>query len=570
MDENKKLTEFDTQGEIATPSEQSEVVTSPAEAELISIESEAPTGAAIVEAPTEATADVEAVSLEVTESAEEVAEPQPAIPVNTTEPPREVSAGLSVIAAEKAKPRRKRTLVFATLIGVVLVAGGLVTWQLLSRKVQDTQAASPADTKTAVIKLGATTFLIEGKAMHKTATGDWQTLRVSESLSEGDTVRTEESSRAVLAFDDGSVLRLDASSSVRIESLASTDIKIVQLTGAAYSRVVPSAERSYAVVLGDVSYTAGGTAFRTEIGTEEAGVQVYESTVKVEGLADAVAEGKQYYEKNKDTTLAAKITDISLAGLEKDTFIKWNIAQDKLVADFKAKLGVLANVKSEYKAGETQTTSSSAKKEDVTATTTDGALHLDAQAVTGGAKLTWKTTDLKAPNGFKLLRSATSSSPTFGEAEATYVSSPTASSYTWGSTKSGMYWYRVCIYHSDGTCSDYSNTVKLQVTVAEKTAPAPQKVTRGTMKLWFDESGKASWSYTGKAIYGYKLVVSKSRYPTYPDSTSVYFSNGIQSGTVPVGQSGDYYIRICAWTNNTETEPCVDYSNQVKRYLTKS
>jgi hypothetical protein len=91
-----------------------------------------------------------------------------------------------------------------------------------------------------------------------------------------------------------------------------------------------------------------------------------------------------------------------------------------------------------------------------------------------------------------------------------------------------------------------------------------EKVTRGTMSLSL--TGETfKWSYTGKAVHGYKLVWSKTdSNPRFGSSEAIYFSGINQlSGTLPGVEktgSGTFYITVCAYTAGTEAEPCVDYS----------
>ena len=91
------------------------------------------------------------------------------------------------------------------------------------------------------------------------------------------------------------------------------------------------------------------------------------------------------------------------------------------------------------------------------------------------------------------------------------------------------------------------------------------------MALNATSSGSLSWTHTGKAMYGYKLLYSKNiKEPRFGVSgvESVYFSSiGETSGTLPkksdIG-SGPFYVNVCAYTNDTETDSCVDYSNTVR------
>lgn len=94
-----------------------------------------------------------------------------------------------------------------------------------------------------------------------------------------------------------------------------------------------------------------------------------------------------------------------------------------------------------------------------------------------------------------------------------------------------------------------------------------EKVTRGAMTL--SSSGTAiNWNYTGRAVHGYKVVYSKTNTaPTFGTDNAIYFDKiGTVSTTLTkkdVGGMGKFYVRVCAYTANTENEPCVDYSNIV-------
>jgi hypothetical protein len=90
------------------------------------------------------------------------------------------------------------------------------------------------------------------------------------------------------------------------------------------------------------------------------------------------------------------------------------------------------------------------------------------------------------------------------------------------------------------------------------------KVERGTMTL-AKTGGTLTWSYSGKAIYGYKLVYSKkTSSPVFGKDSSIYFS-GIHNTSTDLSATGiddgKYYVRVCAYTAGTESEGCVDYSD---------
>lgn len=92
-----------------------------------------------------------------------------------------------------------------------------------------------------------------------------------------------------------------------------------------------------------------------------------------------------------------------------------------------------------------------------------------------------------------------------------------------------------------------------------------QKVVRGAMSL--TRSGETfSWSYSGKAIHGYKLVYSRDNtVPSFGVDNADYYSDiNSTSGKIKDLKKGKtYYIRVCAYTAGSEAEPCIDYSNVV-------
>src|SRR5690606_13316297 len=159
------------------------------------------------------------------------------------------------------------------------------------------------------------------------------------SLGEGDSVRTGSESRLVLTLDDGSAIRLDANTTIKLTSLTANQVNVEHLDGIAYSSIVPSETRTYTVVVDGTTYQAVGTAFATIKSETENGVRVFESSVRVNGSADAVPEGKEFFQTAADTKREGLISDIDIDALVKDTFINWNVSLDEKDTTFKEKLG---------------------------------------------------------------------------------------------------------------------------------------------------------------------------------------------------------------------------------------
>lgn len=549
---DSSVNEADTQGASVQPETSQTLDSQVSEpAEVVDIESEKEATVPTHDSTTSEPAPSDEASTEPT---------QVAVPTPTIEQTATVAAGAaaSSVVTSTGGSHRKRLIIIAIVTVVVLVAVGLVlkltVWNDKTVK-EDTDASVQK-----VQKLGVAVTLVDGDASYRHGEGEWQTLATTTELAEGDDVRTAENGRVVLTFDDGSALRLDHKSNVALTSLAAKDIHITQSEGTAYSRVVAS-DRSYIVTVDKVNYQALGTAFVTVNNETEKGVQVYHSKVKVDGIADAVVEGKQYYKQHGNDALKGKVSDLDLDALAGSDFVDWNTTEDEKEASFKEKLGVLKTIREKRElAREAPEKPAQSSPQQPSAS-----LQLTGSATDKGAALNWTVTGVDVASGFKVVRSASSQTPTFGRDDAVYVDKSTARSYTWSTKKAGTYWYRVCAYRpAGGSCVNYSNAVQVTTTGSSHDDDKDgEKVTRGNMTLAVDGSGNATWSYTGVAVHGYKLVMSKSQNPTYPDNSVAYFDRSKTSGSVSLIKFGTYYLRICAWTNGSESEPCVDYSNQV-------
>ena len=435
-------------------------------------------------APTSDTATKDPVNDEAAQLASLDAEPDSATgaPLPVDQPgPTSAPAPIAVPAAKKAAAHvSKRRRVLFGITSLVVVAAAVVVWLVLSPHQAADEVAiqsSASDTKPQS-KLGVAVTVADGSVTYqKSGDGPWRAVDTDTELQEGDQVQTDDASRAVLTLDDGSAIRLDANTVVRLESLAANDVKLHQVTGTVYSRVVASS-RTYSVLVDDATYTALGTAFITLKTADENGVQVYQSSVSTAG--QTVGEGKQYYTASADANAQGKVTDINIDALTEDTFIAWNLTEDEKDSKFKDTLGVLPTIKQR----------SDEKK----------AEELKAKDAADRAVKEKAEKDRKAAETYKKKEQ----------------DKPTA------------------------------------------------KITRGTMSLSL--SGETFyWSYTGKAVHGYKLVWSKTNaVPHFTTDNSIYFSGISQlSGALPGVEKtghGTFHIRVCAYTAGTEAEPCVDYS----------
>lgn len=396
--------------------------------------------------------------------------------VETTPAENPASAEPTPVTVAPKKSRKKVLIVAAAVLAVVAV--GAATWWLLASRTSDEKNVATVSKN--VAKLGVAVTVADG-AVEFGRDDVWEQLTVDsdEKLAEGDLVRTGTDSRAVLTLDDGSAVRLDGQTQVKLASLVANDVQIDQIEGTVYSRVVAS-DRNYTVRIDDASYEALGTAFATFKRTDRNGLQVFQSSVKASGLEDAVAEGKQYFVANANGDLAGKVTDIDLATLANDAFVAWNVAEDKKDAKFKEKLGTLARY-DEVVAGENaKRLAEEEAKRAAEAAAEKARLEAERRAREAAAAAGAMTARLSdggifwtysgsAPDGFKVVYSSTNTTPSFKQSgtSAAYVSEPSAQFLNLPKEmKQGVtYYVRVCVYQPNNDaepCRDYSNVLQVK------------------------------------------------------------------------------------------------------------
>jgi len=445
-------------------------------------------------------------------------------------------------SSKKGFMKNKKTVM---MLVVALLLAAAAAFFLLTRDngndTANTQTEEPTTQR--VTTLGVTIATVEGSVQYSSDGATWTDAEGGESLAHLDYIRTLEGGRAIVLFDDGSVARLDSNSELYLSSLQVDGLEVTLVNGQVYSRVVASENQSFTVVTANERFKALGTAYKTSTSGEKDELEVYQSNVKVESEDLDVAEGNKY-----DT--ATKVQgEMDLEELDGDDFVQWNKQKDSENDEFKDKLGILADRAAEE---------APAAQSSTPAQNSSAGITLSASKVGSGVVLTWTMSGVSSTNGFKVVRDKTDSTPSYGEDSARYISNKSARDYLWSDSDGKTYYYRVCIYRDGGTCDTYSNTVQVASPLVEK-----DPVVAGGITLTI--SGKTiNWSLVGgTAPHGYKVVLSSQQNPTYPGNSIQYVSPGKTSATLPEKAAGTYYVRICKYTNGTQTNACVDYSNQV-------
>ncbi len=250
-------------------------------------------------------------------------------------------------------PRKKHTKqIILTSLGIIIVAGIGGTLFFLSQHKKSVTSQPTQQEKTVPVvtpeqkeSISLTATTVEGTVLYQTNANDWQPLSTDTKLEKGFSVRTSTDSRVTLTLENGSVIRLDQSSSIKIENLEATDIKIQHLEGAVYSHLISSGYR-YMVSVDDTVYSSQNGAFITTNTADNKNVQVFQGVVKISDTE--VGEGKQYFTKTADATIPKNtLIDIDTATLGKDSFITWNATEDAKKPLLKESLGILVGLTKE-------------------------------------------------------------------------------------------------------------------------------------------------------------------------------------------------------------------------------
>lgn len=381
----------------------------------------------------------------------------------------------------KAPGKRRVTVALLAVVAVLMMAVAAV---LLMNQGSAEPGGQSTNQQSASepVRLGVAVTVADGTVEYAKS-DDWKALTTDGSIKlvEGMLVRTGDDSRAVLTLDDGSAVRLDANTVVRLVSLIADAVVIEQIEGNVYSRVVPS-DRKYTIETDGTTYQALGTAFMTMKNEDTDGVQVFESSVKVGGVESAVPAGKQYYVANQNSALHGKLVGIDLADLVSNKFVAWNVAEDKKDTNFRDKLGVLdkfdqevaeqaakrkAEAEAKRAAQEAARQAAEKARQEAERKAREAAADgLTVKLSDGG--IFWEYSK-EAKYGFKVLYSAKNANPLLYQSgtEAIYVDHPRVRFLYLPKDmkKSRSYYVRVCLYEPNnpsGPCPVYSNTLKIR------------------------------------------------------------------------------------------------------------
>jgi hypothetical protein len=436
-----------------------------------------------------------------------------------------------------------RNTILAGSLALLLIIVGVIT--LIMTKDNKTETANEESIvmQDEAAKLGMAITLKEGTLQIKsTETGEWEDATVDTEISEGSEIRTVgATSRAVIAFDDGSALRLDANSETEFETVTVERIVIKHVSGYTYNRVLPSETLKYVVNSSDAQYEALGTAFKTASTGDEQSVEVYDSSVVETSTNKTPKSGEKLTVINKtDPSKNGEVEKLDIEAVKNDPFIQWNKELDELDENFKKNLGFLSDfippaltinksdgevvlLEPDAKEGtiEISGKTESGAKLTVLSKSQPGAATLD---VTVGGDGTFTTPVLTAP---------------VGDAIFEFTAKDRAGNAT---------------------------TKTLRITFQRKSQPVAGNAV--SFVLIGDKKGdkvELSWKFNGlNAPDGVKIVYGQETNPVFGavKTKSIYADKGSSTSfKIEELKDGKNYIRACVYDKNSGT--CGQYSNQI-------
>lgn len=471
---------------------------------------------------------------------------------STTTPKNEDKSKIETIKSAPTKLIRwikgwnRNTKLAASLALILVLVGSIAI--LASRSGNETvefaNESQPETIETAT-PMGAAVTLSEGTLETKNEEGEWGEAPNNFQPKEGDSLRTVgAASRAIVSFDDGSALRLDANSEVELTTLTVERIVVRHLNGYTYNRVIDSESRVYIVESNDAQYEALGTAFRTASSGDEQSVEVFQSTVHETILNEKPTEGEKLTVKNKvDPTKDGNIEKLDIEQVKGDAFIQWNIEQDEKDENFRDKLGFLSDTEapeveiSSHADGETVLLASTA---------TQGSIEFSGKTEPR-ATLTVLS---KSENGAQPVNVTVGDDGSF---KTPVLTAPIGNSV-----------FEFEVKDRRGNTA----TKNIRINFQRKSAPVTSTGSL-TLKITSVEGNKVNleWAKSGslQAKDGYKLVYATDPQPTYGDADDSSQLTTKESATVKNLDNGTYYFRVCVY--DAEENDCTNYSNQLSAVI---
>ena len=359
-------------------------------------------------------------------------------------------------------------------------------------------------------------------------------IELNMTLDEGDVVRTASGALAIVQFDDGSVVRVNELTELRIDAVSDKEYKLTQTIGEIYSRVQKNSSREFVVNADGTLITALGTAFNVNVDklNNKINVAVIESAVvvklpvKSEGIK--VSQGNEINITNPIPDKFEYKTDKIKEEKLKDQWYEFNkdedLKRDEDLGVFKdLELSPTPTLTPTPTTQPTPTTEEDPQTASPTPVVASIRITSASSPEPGKVKLTWSVQGDLDGQGYKILF-AKEENPEYGKNPGYYVDGIDSSHVEFTAealADGGTFHFRVCRFVRSDTekkCDTYSNDVTVNVASIDwgQVDINLEKTSQTGRELTF------SWEIAGdgRLDRGYKLVWNKDGQPTYPKNQS--------------------------------------------------
>lgn len=286
-------------------------------------------------------------------------------------------------------------------------------------------------------------------------------------------IRTGDNSKVILKTPNGSVVRLNANTELKVSEVSKKTVLLTQSMGRTWHRVKKGKESAYQLnVLGN-NIEGAGTAFDVSANATANRINIKVLEGAVELTAESASEGRKI-EEGKEVTVAPSSKDLfSFADVTRTyvegPWLQWNKEEDKKIG---YDLNIVDGILEREEDKPTTPTTTSTPSTTTTTTTTKTTTTTPTPKTTytsgsckpyltgkkdhkfGGVILKWSTCSNENFQFYKVVRSTLNSSPSFPNDPVIFSSSNrSAASFIDKTVSSRTYYYRVCVAERLGKAS---------------------------------------------------------------------------------------------------------------------
>lgn len=423
------------------------------------------------------------------------------------------------------------------LVLVLMITGGLA-FGLTGGSTEEVEQAQETPEEIEVANLSTVTLsYYEGTVEYSVDAGEnWEDVEQDQQLEQGTYLRTIGAlSKAVIAFDDQSELRIDANSEIELQTMTTERAFIKQENGYTYARLLNDRDQDLVIRTNNAQFEAAGTAFRTITTGDVEAAEVYESLVRETVTNREATTGEKIVITEDSGTVSSEVENIDIDEIKENEFVQWNRQRDQDNDLFKDSLGFL----SDFDGPEITITSPQAGS---TVRVSDGdnpTVVFEGTAENG----TQLTVQSKSVSGSQP-QSVTVADGKFKTSEVQAAIGTSVFEFV-GKDRRG-----------NETKVTLSLTVVREASVQEQGIQIDVSQTGDTVTV--------EWIAVGISVDdGVYIAYDKDSGPVYPDSPSKLTKKSkITIDKADAGMtSGDtWYFRACRYLKNSDT--CDNYSNQ--------